>query len=1719
MKRFACCTITLALMAAPCLAQDRDGDGIPNAVEYELGSDTNVAEEFVLLYHDGVIGEDDGTVSATRKNGQDVVDVFAAGVARDRWLFKITFAEDYVNEGNVFILYLDVDSDEATGRQDANVGTDLMYVGSAGKFGVSERTEGFHVGPVRMAALGKNLYLCTDLPLGEGKTPGRVRFRLLSHVAPPASSDSDHSNWVVADLPKAREANKPRIGAPQPLAPVAELTTNRPDADGDGIPDDVEMALGMDGARADELHLVHDDKSGDDGDRMHGKWKDAPDVTKVYFGNVARDRWVWRIDFAGEPDILGAQVMLYLDADNDISSGRQAGAPGTDVRFISRGGTYSIALRNAAVLTRDRTLRGFVDESCLYFSMDLIINHNEDGNAECRGYILSQMVDETGDSDSTQWFALVGDGMKDLPKLRVGVLSQFMSEGVVAQKPWLGWRAQLREMGTVTLDPSAAQTEGMYRFNAALEPTEEGAKATFTSPLEGSHHINVLVQDSAIGKEEVTVRVGGEQVAHIVAGQNDGDLYLFTTAAPVPLSKGVSIELVAKEPAQDFRICEVFLTPVLPEPPKLTISHLDTYVIPRSLPGGSQGGTVDVDVCFVTLRPVKGQVRWGPDGGLDNEASAGMPTYNHRIRLQGLTRGASYSVQALAREGKEVAQSEALRFVADEKRLQRCGVERKQIELSVSDMMTDGRPAWPVNGGIPIPRAELASTRKCRLLDSGGRVVPAQFRELAYWPDGSVKWVLVSLVHQGGSGRYLLEYGEAVDTPAVENGISIQETGDGLVITTDVLEAVLSRGRFAPPGKVTVGGQVVVTGSGGFVLVDGEGKRYTSAGAAATRFEIEEAGPVRTVIRAEGPFTGEDGSFLKYRCRMYFYRGFAGIPTTVSLLAHEGKSTFPPTLLPVKSLTWPLTGVADGGGSRWVQDDIDHWTLEDEARDGQGPSAAGAGKLKLAIRDFWQEYPKGFSHDGTTITAEIFPELSADVYAEHTDPKLLTMNYYWFRNGNYLIASGTEPTTEVLLYFADAKVAEAWQQPVVLTCAPKHYCGSGAFGALEPGKQGRFEYFDELVRKGLDRLEDGRRARREYSWMNYGDSYGERGVNWTNQEYDIQWGLLVNFARTSDVAFLDRGLQAADHTVNIDMINWSANPDLLGIQKEHALWHVGGYNTPRLEGAKYWFKNGIWNTGHVWTQGTDMAYCLTGDRRYLESIELLAEFLARTRTSFMERWMHRNYGWLTIAVLGAYNTTANPYYLNAARFFTQNVIDRIDPGTGALIHPIGECEHRPRHMGGKSFMTGVVMAGATMMDDIVPSDGLKRSIVLSADWLRARMWNAERNGFRYAQCPQYDSGGGFGAMVSQGLARACEISGKPEHREMLLLSLGKMVRLGSPAGSGKGYAMQIRNTPFAVSAMDRWGLDEIPVPPPSRPSVTLPPQFYVVSGREATLNLMVRYSSPTPIGIIAEITELPEGLRSEAMRVEGQISRERAHVLAFRISGQGRTGDRITVRWSAGEWSGELSTLVRMRQAIETGEGLGYVGADGDPVGAALRALGLDLQPLPDLRPATLAKFRALIIGREAHEKNFLGIRESNADLLDFIHSGGTVIIMQLQDSSWQPSYLPALLELSNVSGSLGQIVAPDHPIFTTPNKLRSLQGVVSYDTIVAAAEAWTVLATDDRGQPSIVEMTEGKGSVLVVQPSPDRCVVGEAAAKAPLTVEACAQFIENLVAYLGAAR
>ncbi|MGD9497849.1 MAG: hypothetical protein AB7Y46_16220, partial [Armatimonadota bacterium] len=872
-------------------------------------------------------------------------------------------------------------------------------------------------------------------------------------------------------------------------------------------------------------------------------------------------------------------------------------------------------------------------------------------------------------------------------------------------------------------------------------------------------------------------------------------------------------------------------------------------------------------------------------------------------------------------------------------------------------------------------------------------------------------------------------------------------------------------------------------------------------------------------------------------------------------------SIAPPTMTAIRSLTVPirfaveptlagtLAGVDDAAtraqieaawqamqqGMRMLHDyDNRYLTItgdQVEATEGRKNAAVGLAweeggarrSLAITMRDFWQMYPKAYSARGSRLAAEIFPELPADQYAGiELTPLESTQRYYWFRDGCYQIPMGVALSYDLLFYAFDDTAAKemmdaAWDSIPLLSATPEWMCVSGAFGDLEPERQGVFASYQQWVDEGFEALEQRRKRVREYDWLSFGDTHGERMVNWTNQEYDLQWGLLVQFARSGDWRYFDRAEEAARHTAAVDTVSSAPQQSLLGLQKAHSLGHVGGFTMVRPAEAQYWFDAGIWNSGHMWSQGTYAAYCLTGDRRYLEAAQLLADWIARECTRTIDRWVHRNYGWMTIAALGAYDTVPNPWHLNAARLFGEIVAAKIDPGTGALIHPIGECEHEVRHMGGKTFMTGVVMTAMRMLHEIDGDEDIANVITRSADWIAWRMWHPWDNSFAYAQCPQYDRSSTHAGtyMACEGLAYAWELAQKPIYREMLERSLGDMILNRGPSGVGKEYAMQIRMVPYALSLMQRWGMAELPAPPPPAPQVGMADTVYLPPHRPGLLAVSVTNRGRQPMLAWAEVVALPEGASAQPMRV--QWSAPAGAALGPTIAISSASEGLVRVRYRVGESEGTLQATLRPARQIEIGDRVGMITGPEEPVGKALAALGVEVEALPDLRPETLAGYKALLVGSEAHEKDLCGLRRDWPALLDFALSGGRVAVMQLQDTSYQPGYLPLPLELSDAEASFGEIVAREHPIFTTPNALGSLAGVISYDTVTGADPGWTVLATDTNGKPSMLVTAFGAGEVLVVQPSPERYVIGAEQPGEGLTAEACGQFLANVVAWLRA--
>ncbi len=171
------------------------------------------------------------------------------------------------------------------------------------------------------------------------------------------------------------------------------------DTDGDGLPDDVEAALGSDISTPDRMTPVYEDGAKGEGDETVGADLEvAHDLLAVHFASLARGRTLWRLQFT-EPWVVRGDVALiiYIDADNDKETGRQGGGHrGTDVmlrpRSASNHGLPATVLQASAA-----------HGDSLYLTLDAPVNV-EDGEVAMRAYVLIQNRENPADSDRTPWF-------------------------------------------------------------------------------------------------------------------------------------------------------------------------------------------------------------------------------------------------------------------------------------------------------------------------------------------------------------------------------------------------------------------------------------------------------------------------------------------------------------------------------------------------------------------------------------------------------------------------------------------------------------------------------------------------------------------------------------------------------------------------------------------------------------------------------------------------------------------------------------------------------------------------------------------------------------------------------------------------------------------------------------------------------------------------------------------------------------------------------------------------------------------------------------------------------------------------------------------------------------------------------------------------------------------------------------------------------------------
>lgn len=1134
------------------------------------------------------------------------------------------------------------------------------------------------------------------------------------------------------------------------LLPICSGASFANDADGDGIPDDVEAGLGSDPRSAETFATIWERPSG------KGPGDPGRSPSRVSLANAGGNRFIWRIDFMA-PYPTNSSLLLYLDADDNAATGRQ---PGHGCEFMLRcaDGQPGVSAYTADGKTRVAPApRVAVCGQAAFISYDADLAQR-DGASAFRLSVLSETVQPHRGVTGTGYFEAKGPPIGERSKMK---LDSEISESVGVGQTWGLDRidALMEDPQNIPIPIRCCALDGFrfdrseYRADNALRSPGTGTITAEVPPnANGKFHIGFIMRDEA-GHEVVAIQVGNERRAVAVANLDDNNQHLFFTTEAVGLRAGDKIRLRALGTEGNYRTEDLVLLREKPDarPPLYEFREI---------------ATTENRLTWITSWAARCTVAYG-DGKVIEEPLAAN---NHRVLLAGLKPGESTRcrISAETRDGKEVTSGR--RECAWEEPAERPTPAAGRVSLRVEPPSGAGERLrdWPVTSGVPFARGTLGSDRHVRLLDSGGDVLPLQAKVTGRWPGGSVKWLLLDFRHSGATAEYTLEFGPGVTEPS-------------------------SKAKPMAPPEL-----------GELVLVDAGGRTH------AVRIDglsPEEAGSLRQSFHA-GAAIGDSG--FSYEARAHTY---PGLPWARVLLTF-GHSASSNEFATVRSLAWRMPSLrgasravrqhtddhfesSDGDGKR-MPDSVgpiflrDFWQNYPKDID-VGPTGATIW-LMPSLKPDEYDWAKGKAE-----AHKLFYWFDAAATGGQASG-------YKMRQGMtkthevWLGLDGGSPPLDRPLF---AVAPPSWYA---------RSGALGEFAVADPARAVVRDY-DKKVADTLDKYLANRERGREFGMFNFGDWWGERLINWGNIEYDTQHAFFLQFVRSGDIRFLRVGEEAETHNRDVDTVHAHASADRVGCVYAHCIGHVGDYlaKSP-LPGPNQGTAGGHFTVSHTWCEGHMDHYFLTGDRRSFETGLKIADHYDTYRMINYDFTNCRDSGWHLILTMAAYRATGDPFYLNAARIIVARVLERQTPkamfntrggGWRRMLVP-GHCLCDPPHYGNAGFMVGVLLTGLKWYHLETGDPLVAKSIIMGANFLIDDMWCEDVRGFRYTSCPVSSKGPWSNFLLFDGIGYAYRLTqkdGHPDERLASHLRKGTDSAIEAMSGMGKSYSQFIRVAPHFVGLL------------------------------------------------------------------------------------------------------------------------------------------------------------------------------------------------------------------------------------------------------------------------------------------------------------------------------
>lgn len=197
------------------------------------------------------------------------------------------------------------------------------------------------------------------------------------------------------------------------------------------------------------------------------------------------------------------------------------------------------------------------------------------------------------------------------------------------------------------------------------------------------------------------------------------------------------------------------------------------------------------------------------------------------------------------------------------------------------EWLTESGPEIPVgvNWGVPWARGTVQPDQSFRLQDDSGNTIPLQSWPMAFWPDGSVKWMGFAATPDPDSDSFRLTRGDSEVPDGSE--VMVRESDTTYEIDTGPLQVRITKWGGALFRSMNIDGREVAR-NGGLVAIIENGtaddrsvpqrEKYISN---IKKVTVEQDGPVRAVVKVEGVHKAEQNgrTLLPFVVRLYFYGG------------------------------------------------------------------------------------------------------------------------------------------------------------------------------------------------------------------------------------------------------------------------------------------------------------------------------------------------------------------------------------------------------------------------------------------------------------------------------------------------------------------------------------------------------------------------------------------------------------------------------------------------------------------------------------------------------------------------------------------------------------------------------------------------------------------------------------------------------------------------------